>query len=173
MTKTLNIIKNGVKSNINKIRWFFIDRYNTLFKDEELTAKKKELNPIVSEEKKEEVKEETKPEKDVDLEAFKKELEELRAFKENTIKQREREESLKGLSVRDEVKKYLALILDKMEGESDKEKLNVIQKELPELFKVKEPEKKFEIKLEKMNDDDKEKENKIKDRANSLGIGIN
>lgn len=135
-----------------------------MFKDEEITAKEKELKNIVSEETKD---------KEIDLETFKKELEELRAFKENTIRQKEREESLKGLSVRDEVRKYLTLILDKMEGDSDKEKLSVIQKELPELFKTKEPEKKFEIKVEKMNDDDKEKEKQLKDRANSIGIGIN
>lgn len=160
-----NNLKNAVKYNINKISWFFVNRFNTLFKDEEITTKEKELKTIVSEEKTQD--------KEVDLEAFKKELEELRAFKENTIRQKEREESLKGLSVRDEVKKYLTLILDKMEGDSDKEKLNVIQKELPELFKTKEPEKKFEIKVEKMNDDDKEKEKQLKDRANSIGIGIN
>lgn len=126
----------------------------------------------MEEEKKEntaEVKEEIKDDNTDNLEALKQELEELRKFKETREKTDARKQTLKEENIDETVGNYLAILLDNMEGDSDTEKLNVIKKDLPQLFNKQEPEKSFKIKLEKMTEDDEKKTKQ--NNLNKLGIG--
>lgn len=91
---------------------------------------------------------------DNSLELLKKELEELRKFKEDIEKFEKRKPLYDELKLTDTEKKYINMLLDGIEGDDDKIKLETLKKELPSLFN-KENEKNFDVDLKKLSDEEK------------------
>lgn len=169
LTKILKIPLNALKLLKELITGFLIRRWKELNDNDEKSPKESVRMETEKETTKEPETENKTNDKDA-FEALKQELEALRKFKEGVEKKEKRTPLLQELKLNETEQKYINILLDSIDGDDDESKIKQLKKDLPQLFNKEE--KSFDVKVEKLSDEEKKKINKIDPRElRDMGIG--